>query len=171
MSRTVRKTLLLDGRAFEAELRLRDDQILGALIEGETRHEIDVVARRVGSHGIVLRHEGRVVRATVLREGDTVWVALDGRTYTFTLEEPGAGATHHAGEEDFAISPMTGTVVKLDVEPGARVEAGAALFVVEAMKMEYVVRAPRDLTIAEVRHAAGDQVDQGRVVVTFEAAS
>jgi len=62
---------------------------------------------------------------------------------------------------------MTGTLAKVTVAPGEAVSAGAELFIVEAMKMEYVVRAPRDVIVAEVRGAVGAQVEQGGVVVTY----
>ena len=82
---------------------------------------------------------------------------------------PGARAAAGGSDEDFATSPMTGTLAKLSVEPGTAVAEGGELFVVEAMKMEYVVKAPRDVMVAEVRGSVGGQVDQGAVVVTFES--
>ena len=59
-------------------------------------------------------------------------------------------------------------LVKLAVEPGTSVSQGAELFVVEAMKMEYVVRAPRAVTIGTVAFSQGDAVEQGDIVCTFE---
>ena len=53
------------------------------------------------------------------------------------------------------------------VAAGQAVAAGATLFVVEAMKMEFAVKAPRAVTVAEVRRRAGEKVALGEVVVTF----
>jgi propionyl-CoA carboxylase alpha chain len=64
---------------------------------------------------------------------------------------------------------MTGLVTKVHVAAGAAVGKGAPLFAVEAMKMEYVVRADREVVVAEVKAAAGDRVAVGAVVVTFRA--
>jgi acetyl-CoA/propionyl-CoA carboxylase biotin carboxyl carrier protein len=69
--------------------------------------------------------------------------------------------------DPFATSPMTGVVAKVHAAPGAAVGRGAALFAVEAMKMEYVVRADRDVVVDEVRARPGDRVEVGAVVVTF----
>ena len=63
---------------------------------------------------------------------------------------------------------MPGAVVIVAVAEGERVEAGAVLITLEAMKMEHVVRAPAAGTVREVRVAVGDQVDTGDVLVVIE---
>jgi len=168
MSRAVRHTYVAGPDARDCELRVADGRLLGSVGMDGTAESVDVAVRRLDAHTVRIDAGNRSVRATVVRDGDVAWVAIDGRTFSLRIEEVGAGAAHHAGEEDFAVSPMTGTLVKVAVKPGQVVEQGAELFVVEAMKMEYVVRAPRGLTIAEVRGAVGGQVEQGGVVVTFE---
>ena len=169
MTRALRQTLVLDGRAFEVELHLADDALRGQIEEDEAALEIDMPARRLVDGRVRLGDADTTVRATVWRDGEAAWVCIGGHTYEVAIEEPGSAGSHQAGDDDFAVSPMTGTLAKVSVAAGDAVAAGAELFVVEAMKMEYVVKAPRDVTVAEVRHAAGDTVDQGRVVVTFEA--
>ncbi len=63
------------------------------------------------------------------------------------------------------VSPMPGTVVRVEAVVGARVATGTPLVALEAMKMEHSLRAPHDGTVAEVRVAVGDQVDTGTVLV------
>ena len=65
-------------------------------------------------------------------------------------------------------SPMPGTVVRVEVEPGAEVTAGTVLVALEAMKMEHMVRAPHDGRVATVHVAVGDQVAAGAVLVALE---
>ena len=172
MSRALRQSYLVDGRVLEAELHLSDGRVCGQVTEGEEVRDVEVAARRLRGGRIRLETSSDPsadwVRATVLRDGDKVWVCIAGRTYELTIEEPGTGSAHQAAEEDFALSPMTGTLAKVSVAVGDAVPAGAELFVVEAMKMEYVVKAPRAVKISEVRHGEGESVDQGRVVVAFE---
>ena len=67
------------------------------------------------------------------------------------------------------LAPMPGTVVRVAARPGDHVSAGAALVVVEAMKMEHAVRAPHDGVVAAVMVRDGDQVDGGAVLVVVEA--
>ena len=167
MSRALRQAYVVDGRVFEAELHLADDRLRGSVAVGEESLDLDVSARRLGTGRVRIELADRTVRATVYRNGDTAWVCIDGRTYELAIEDPGTAGAQHAGEEDVAVSPMTGVLVKVSVGVGDRAAAGDELFVVEAMKMEYVVRAPRDVTVAEVRHEAGESIDHGRVVIAF----
>ncbi|HEX4305086.1 MAG TPA: acetyl-CoA carboxylase biotin carboxyl carrier protein subunit [Solirubrobacterales bacterium] len=62
-------------------------------------------------------------------------------------------------------APMPATVVQLRVEPGATVTAGETLVVLESMKMEISIAAPRDGEVAEVLVAAGDQVERGATLI------
>jgi 3-methylcrotonyl-CoA carboxylase alpha subunit len=65
-------------------------------------------------------------------------------------------------------APMPGRVVLVNVKPGDRVNAGQELLVIEAMKMELALKAPRDGVVGEVRAAAGDVVEADAVLVTLE---
>jgi len=110
-------------------------------------------------------------RAVVVRDGDRVHVAFGGRTYVLDVvtDRPGDDVPV-AGDDDepFVASPMVGVVLQVNVGPGDEVSAGAVVCVVEAMKMEFAIEVPRDVVIAEVRCSAGDRVDIGEVLVTFE---
>jgi acetyl-CoA/propionyl-CoA carboxylase, biotin carboxylase, biotin carboxyl carrier protein len=103
-------------------------------------------------------------------------VEVDGRRYDVTLLEPEppwaelarrrrerarAGA---AGGSDAVVSPMQGTVLKVEVADGDAVEAGRVLCVVEAMKMENEIAAHRAGTIANLSVAAGAAVTNGQVI-------
>ncbi|WNV89259.1 biotin carboxylase N-terminal domain-containing protein [Umezawaea sp. Da 62-37] len=70
------------------------------------------------------------------------------------------------------VAPMPGTVVRVAVEQGQRVEVGAELLVLEAMKMEHRVLASTAGTVTELRITQGQQVDSGDVLaVVAEDAS
>lgn len=108
-------------------------------------------------------------RAVVARDGDTLFVHLRGRVHRFPIarRKASGGGEADEGGDPYAESPMTGVVLKMLATPGAAVAAGAPLFVIEAMKMEFVVEAPRDVVVASVDAAAGDRVDIGQVLVRF----
>lgn len=72
-----------------------------------------------------------------------------------------------AGKERDVRAPMTGRVVKVAASRGAAVRARETLIVLEAMKMEYRLTAPRDGIIESVSCSEGDRVDLGRVLVTL----
>jgi 3-methylcrotonyl-CoA carboxylase alpha subunit len=71
-----------------------------------------------------------------------------------------------AGNLDFT-APMHGTVVALSVEPGTTVDAGNAVIVLEAMKMEQTLRAPVSGVVNGYLCAPGDMVDKGAMLVDF----
>ncbi len=66
------------------------------------------------------------------------------------------------------LCPMPGLVVSIAVEQGQAVKAGETLCVVEAMKMENILRAERDVTVAELRCAPGDILAVDAVIMDFE---
>ena len=67
-------------------------------------------------------------------------------------------------------APMPGLVVQVPVEEGQVVEAGDALLIVEAMKMENELRAPAAATVKRLRAAPGDAVEKGQLLVEFAEA-
>jgi methylmalonyl-CoA carboxyltransferase 1.3S subunit len=68
-------------------------------------------------------------------------------------------------------SPLTGLVIKVHVEPGQVVAAGELILVLEAMKMETNVTAPRDATVKAVHVKPGDPVKSRQILVEFDEAN
>jgi acetyl-CoA/propionyl-CoA carboxylase, biotin carboxylase, biotin carboxyl carrier protein len=76
----------------------------------------------------------------------------------------------HAGGASTVTAPMPGTVIRVGVAAGDRVEARSALLVLEAMKMETPLHAPYDATVKAVHVAEGDRVAGGALLVELEPA-
>lgn len=113
---------------------------------------------------VVIEHEGRRRRVAVVRTPQGTWVGWPGGS---ALLEP---------EREFAVegfrangirAPMTGRIVEVTVSPGDQVSAGDLLVVMEAMKMEYRLTAPRAATVEKVECRQGDLVDLGAPLVTL----
>jgi acetyl/propionyl-CoA carboxylase alpha subunit len=166
-ARSVRRTWRVVGSDHRLDIRVEGDRVEGT-VDG-TGGERKVAGEVTWSppETVIVRAGDRVHRALVVRRADRLLVALDGETFELEPADGERAAAGPAGSEPFAVSPMTGILAKVAVAPGERVGAGAPLFVVEAMKMEFVVRAPRDLRVREVRRSAGDRVALGEVVVSF----
>jgi biotin carboxyl carrier protein len=62
---------------------------------------------------------------------------------------------------------MPGKILRINVNPGQAVKYGEAVIVMEAMKMETEIVAPKDGTIANVSVKAGDMVDTGATLATM----
>jgi propionyl-CoA carboxylase alpha chain len=76
-------------------------------------------------------------------------------------------AKRTADTSKFLLSPMPGLLVKISVIEGQEVKAGEELAVVEAMKMENVLRAERDGTVAAVKAKSGDSLAVDQVILEF----
>ncbi|MDA8585202.1 acetyl/propionyl/methylcrotonyl-CoA carboxylase subunit alpha [Rhodobacteraceae bacterium] len=107
--------------------------------------------------------DDRRVRFHVLADEQSVSVERQGSTRGFALLQSGSNAD--AGSGDVVLAPLTGRVVSVMAKAGDVVAKGDALLVLEAMKMEHRLVAPRDGTIAEVNTGEGEQVDQGAALV------
>ncbi|HEX9607637.1 MAG TPA: biotin/lipoyl-containing protein [Gemmatimonadaceae bacterium] len=103
----------------------------------------------------------------------TLWVdgyrfateALDERTRSIRdLSAATAGPTGPAP----IIAPMPGLIVRVNVNPGDKVEAGQGLVVMEAMKMENELRATAAGTVRSVEVSPGTAVEKGALLVALE---
>ena len=70
-----------------------------------------------------------------------------------------------AGEQ--VVSPMPGTMVKINVTAGKAVKSGEVLAVLEAMKMENEIMAPHDATVVQVLVDVGSKVDTGTPIIVL----
>ncbi|TCR62083.1 acetyl/propionyl/methylcrotonyl-CoA carboxylase subunit alpha [Bosea sp. BK604] len=97
------------------------------------------------------------------------WLALHrGRQTAVSLYDPFAVDLDAAGGSGGVVkAPMHGKLVALFVQAGEQVTKGQRLAIVEAMKMEHVLTAPRDGTVSEVAGVPGAQVAEGAKVVVL----
>ena len=113
---------------------------------------------------------GMRTRATVVQQGLDITVLIDGAVSRLTLDDPSARAAEQEGGSGRLTAPMPGTVVRVLVEAGQSVEAGAPLMLLEAMKMEHTIKAPAAGTVSAVNFAAGDQVSEGVDLLVLDIA-
>lgn len=64
-------------------------------------------------------------------------------------------------------APMPGLVLKIFVAKGDAVQKGDSLFVLEAMKMENIIKAPADVNVAQILIKPGDKVEKGQILMQF----
>ncbi|HRO36358.1 acetyl/propionyl/methylcrotonyl-CoA carboxylase subunit alpha [Thauera sp.] len=156
---------------------------------GESEHEVEVAylpgawRLSVGSCSVVARGElnprgllrveldGTRMDATVIAAAGRRHVFAKGRAWQLAAVDP----LHHGGEgggaEGGLMAPMPGKVIALVAAEGAKVEKGAPLLILEAMKMEHTITAPAAGTVKAFRFGVGDQVGDGAELVEFEAAA
>ena len=108
-------------------------------------------------------------RATVIRDGNDLYLFGSEGVQRFTLHDPVSEADQSVADAGSLVAPMPGRIVATLVAPGRAVKRGAPLLVLEAMKMEHTLQAPADGIVQGYRVKAGDQVGDGAVLVDFEA--
>lgn len=113
-------------------------------------------------------HDGLRRRYLAVRRDDVLYLHWQGELHTLRQHDPiaavEAGPGHHGG----LAAPMNGSIVRVLVEPGQVVAAGATLVVLEAMKMEHSIRAVEDGTVKGLFCQEGEMVSEGRVLVEME---
>ena len=118
----------------------------------------------------MFEHDGRQRRFRVHVAGNELYLD-DGRARATVTVLDNATAAQEAGRHHGAgqlLSPMPGLVVNVSVAVGDRVDARQALATIEAMKMEHTLSAPGPGSISAVNCRAGEQVEEGVVLIAIE---
>jgi pyruvate carboxylase subunit B len=165
----MRYFVTVGGREIEVEVE--GDRVR---VAGETRHVS--LRHRPGTPLWQLTVDGRACDVMLQSQGRGRWTAgaggelvdvevIDERTRH--IRSLTAEAARPAGGE-LIRAPMPGMVVRLLVEPGAAVPAGAGMVVLEAMKMENELRAPVAGRVRAIRAEPGQAVEKGQILIELE---
>ena len=111
--------------------------------------------------------DGARTQAAIFSDGAELHVIARGATDTLTLVDPLAAGAGADGPAPGVVSPLPGKIVKVMVKAGQPVKQGAALVIVEAMKMEHTFRAPADGRVQRINYGLGDLVADGAELVAF----
>ncbi|CUW37448.1 propionyl-CoA carboxylase alpha chain, biotin-carrying subunit [Magnetospirillum sp. XM-1] len=188
--RIAERDIRISGQFPGHEMKAGDEWVV--VISGQY-HDIAV---RPAENGFAVTIGGETVDVkTDWQIGEPLFRAVvDGRPVSVQIERVGSGLrlahagsradvlvlTPHAAKMNklmpfkappdmskYLLSPMPGLLVKLLVEDGQEVKAGEALAVVEAMKMENILKAERDATVAKIHAAAGDSLAVDQKIIEF----
>jgi biotin carboxyl carrier protein len=144
------KHVSVDGKVYEVDFESVSGQpVYSLIVDGKS-------------------HEGYAAR------GEEDWqVLLHGRLYPITVEDErekrlrsaAGGGVVETGEFHLR-APMPGLVVAIHVEEGQAVKRGEVMLILESMKMQNELKAPRDGTIGRVRVKAGETVEQKQTLLS-----
>jgi 3-methylcrotonyl-CoA carboxylase alpha subunit len=132
----------------------------GASIEGR---DVALRAVREEERIVGLEIDGTLHRVRVARKGDRIWVWCRGGTWEFTSAASRRGGAAEQGGD--LLAPMPGRVRRALVSAGDSVSRGQVVMILEAMKMEHAIRAPRDGVVSRIAHGEGDLVEAGVALV------
>ena len=113
------------------------------------------------------RVNGRLAYA--VRDRGRTWVFIDGDTFVVEGREGDTRERTHATDDRMALSaPMPATVIAIEVAPGQEVAAGDLLVLLEAMKMEVPIKAPRAGRVKSIACRDGELVQPGVPLLELE---
>jgi biotin carboxyl carrier protein len=99
---------------------------------------------------------------------DERWVFFEGRVYVIEVAPPSRRRVRHGHDGAALASPMPATVVMINVHPGQQVQKGDLLVMLEAMKMELPIKAPRDGHVRTIGCKPGELVQPGIPLLELE---
>ena len=156
----------------DVELRRESERVIATIGD----REYDVQLHKSGGGQFLLISKDQVFDCRVDGQpapGATLEVIVGTNRYAVALIDPkrlrGAeSAGTHADGAARIIAPMPGKVVRVLVEAGAEVEAGAGIVVVEAMKMQNEMKSPKAGIVAALNVEVGTTVNGGDVLAIVE---
>jgi len=165
-------TSTLNGETREIDLR-HDGDLLRAKIDGR---EYDLEISEPESDVYLLKHEGNIYEVFISlsnEKGGAVVAKIDSQELEIEIADPKKlRGLVSDGEKEPGLSEiktaMPGKVVNVLKEIGVKVEKGEGIIVVEAMKMQNEMKAPKEGTITEIRFKVGETVNAGDVLVVIE---
>jgi geranyl-CoA carboxylase alpha subunit len=131
---------------------------------GASTHALAGLERESRSvvHAVI---DGRPVSARCAREDDASWWLADGHEFTTRDLRLTGTQGPQAGVAGALRAPMHGRITQVHAAPGANIEAGALLLVMEAMKMEHRIHAPFSGTVSVLHTRIDDQVAARQVLI------
>ena len=128
----------------------------------------EVQGALLGKDVLNARFDGEAERRTLRVDGKRVLLHdVDGQRWRLDRVPAYAWDVEDAAGGNQVLAPMPGRIVVVKAKPGDTVEQGQDLLVMEAMKMELALKAPRAGTLAEITAAQGDFVEADTVLVRF----
>ncbi|MDQ6788601.1 MAG: biotin/lipoyl-binding protein [Acidobacteriota bacterium] len=162
----------LDDEKYEIALKQNGENI-SAEIDGRA-YELE--AHAVEPNVYLLKHENKIYQIFVApneKANEPFSVNVGNFNFEIKLTDPkrkrsAVGASANAGGAAEIKTAMPGKVVRVLAEQGAEIKAGDGVLIVEAMKMQNEMKAPKDGTVKEIRVVEGATVNAGDVLAIIE---
>lgn len=174
MTATAKYQIDVDGQSYE--VTPAKNNALQGTIDGDS-YQLDLQGNaRDGFHLLL---EDRSMEIQILEVDyavKTFTLGINGESYQVEAKDRFDRLLKRLGMEDLGAgavndlkAPMPGLVLETKVEAGAEVSKGQPLVVLEAMKMENVLKAEADAVVKEVAITKGEAVEKNQILVSFES--
>ena len=134
----------------------------------DEEHEGNFTRKSGGAIELVMNNSRTICFSE--RKGNEIYVFVNGINYVISRESSGIkGIVDEEESEDFVSSPITGKLLDVKVKNGDKVSQGDVIVILEAMKMEHRLKAPRDGILSKLTSVAiGGQIKEGELMFELE---
>jgi len=163
----------IDGKEFDIELEYRSEKYF-AVINGK---KVEIASYRLGESRSLLLIDDQAHEVDVRSNGYDNWkvVFMKGMEIPALIEDYNlaqlrktAGMSSEIGVARQLRAAMPGLMIEVKIKPGDKVTKGQPLFVLEAMKMENIIKAQWEATVKAVHVSCGQSVEKGDKLLEFE---
>jgi len=134
-----------------------------------------VGADRLGEGKYLIRLNENSSEVNISKNGGSFNIFLEGKEMEVRVEpynlaelRKRAGSALKKTEDRIVKAPMPGLVLAVNVKPGQTIKKGTTLVIIEAMKMENMIKAAHDGTVKDIFVAAGKAVDKNEKLLELE---
>jgi biotin carboxyl carrier protein len=161
-------TIELNGKARAVELS-RGEKGFSCSIDGKLV-EADIAEVGSGRYSILIGGDSLEVRISPQTDG--LAASIGGHEYSLKVRDPREWRRKHHGAaasegRQQVVAPMPGKVIRILAKVGVKIEAGQGVVVVEAMKMQNEVRAPKSGLVEKIVVVEGQSVNAGDALATI----
>ena len=162
----------LNNETHEIEIRREGNKVFARVDD----REYELEASEPEPNVFLLKNEGKIYEAFISPEqkpGEPFQVKLKNQSFEINLIDPKRlrGVSGESGAADGAAeikTAMPGKVVRILAEQGAEIKKGEGVLIVEAMKMQNEMKAPKDGVVEEIRAAEGATVNAGDILAIIK---
>jgi acetyl/propionyl-CoA carboxylase alpha subunit len=149
----VPSSISIDGELFEWDLSQISDRKFHIILDSKT-FAAEVISLDKVSKKVSIKING-IIREVTLKD-----------KFDLLLEKMGLSPTNANAITDLK-APMPGLIISIKVEPGQAVAKGDQLLVLEAMKMENIIKAQGEGIVKTIKAKVGDSVEKNQVLIEF----
>jgi biotin carboxyl carrier protein len=152
----------IDGKADD--LLVNDTKIQADIkqLSPDTWHIIE----QLKSYNVTLINFDKEAKTAQIRVNNNIYNISAKDRFDLLLDQMGLTDLTSAKVSELK-APMPGLVLKLFIEEGAAVQKGDSLFILEAMKMENIIKSPVDGVVKTIKVKPGNKLEKGQVLLQF----
>ena len=152
-----------ENHVYSISVERRDEQFFVTY----DNNEYTVFAEEIKPGQLKIKLGGRAIKCVISEGEDNKFVFLDGDIFKVKRIEL-TGRKKTKKKEGDLNSPISGTVVEVKAKEGSKIKKDDVVMIIEAMKMEYLIRSPYDGTVKKIHFKKKGQIEIGQITAEIE---